>query len=706
MGLVKGSSIKKRLYLSFACMWAIMIFFAFFRGQQLGAVMSRYNMAIETLNVQQQYIGDIVTSLNMLHFSDLIFGALGDYPELHRRISPMLLDRDIHIESLYQALYNYRRAVLTEGILTSEEAEIHIAILRDMLHRLDYYYIPASNAMRSALEAGDADRFSDALFINIYHGNYLTGQAWELRDRTFMFVDYVKDTMLYYDQIEDRIFNVATVIGISIAIFLAVILAYTIQKPISELKAAMTEVASGNMAHPIRMDYNDDIGRLSHDIADMVESVSEIVETSAAQKYRIEQEERERKAEAAEYRRAIEQQRAEAAEENNRIKDRFLAKMSHELRTPITAVLGISEIELRKAKHEKGVSELFAKIYKSSRALLGIVNDLLDISKIDDDSMEVVSVKYNTLEMLDDFTLLHLVYTDSKDIQFEFSVDENIPCALVGDALRIRQVVNNLLSNAFKYTEVGTVSLCVKWNGYALIISVRDTGLGMSLEQQEQVFEEYSRFHERQLNTMGTGLGMAITRALVHKMDGTIKLESEEGTGTHVVLELPQGIADAEPLGKEVAQKFRSFEHNMHVSANLLDTPPEQMPYGKVLVVDDVEINLYVAEAMLETFGVSIELCESGKLALEKIENGNVYDVIFLDHMMPELDGVEVVQILRERGYDHPIVALTANAVKGQEEFFLSSGFSAFMPKPIEYQLLHTLLIRFVKDKHDAKNCE
>ena len=341
MGLFRSASIKRRLYMSFACMWAIMIFFAFFRGQQLGTVMSRYNMAMETLNIQQQYIGNIVTSLNMLHFNDLIFGAFGDFPELHQRISPMLLDRDAHIEGLYHALENYRYAILADGILTMEEAAIHFAILDEIMHRLYAYFIPAGQGMIAALETGSEEAFAEALFVNFNHGHYLTLLAWQLRDRTFAFVDYVKETMLYYDQIEDRIFNIATVIGISTAIFLAVILARTIQKPIAELKAAMTEVASGNLNHPIRMARNDDIGRLSHDIADMVASVTAI-------------------------------------------KDRFLAKMSHEIRTPLTAVIGISEIELRKDSHEKDITESFAKIHNSSKALLGIVNDLLDISKIKD----------------------------------------------------------------------------------------------------------------------------------------------------------------------------------------------------------------------------------------------------------------------------------------------------------------------------------
>jgi len=171
MGLFRSSSIKKRLYLSFACMWAIMIFFAFFRGQQLNAVMNRYNHAMETLNIQQQYIGTIVTELNMLRFNDLILGAFSDYPELYQRINPILVDRETNISSLHQALYNYRSAVVADGILTAEDAEIHVAILYDMIETLYNHYIPSGDAMVAAIEMGDADKFADALYVNFSLGN-------------------------------------------------------------------------------------------------------------------------------------------------------------------------------------------------------------------------------------------------------------------------------------------------------------------------------------------------------------------------------------------------------------------------------------------------------------------------------------------------------------------------------------------------------
>ena len=405
--------------------------------------------------------------------------------------------------------------------------------------------------------------------------------------------------------------------------------------------------------------------------------------------------------ENAEHQRVIEHQRAEAAEENNRIKDRFLARMSHEIRTPITAVLGISEIELRRQSHEKDAAEPFAKIYNSAKGLLGIVNDILDISKIEGGNLEIAHAEYKTGSMIDDFTHLRHVYMADKDIDFRLSVDENIPSALIGDALRIRQIVNNLLSNAFKYTETGSVTLSIKWEDGKLVISIRDTGLGMSPEQQQSIFVEYTRFHEHQLHTIGTGLGMAIARSLIQNMGGEIELESEVGKGTHVLVSIPQEIADSQPLGRELTQNFKRLEQDTHIDDTLLEPKPEQMPYGKVLVVDDVETNLYVTKTMLETFGVSVELCTSGKETLDKIEQDNIYDIIFLDHMMPEMDGIEVVKILRKNGYNYPIVALTANAVKGQVEFFMKSGFTEFMSKPIDFKVMRSLLVRFVKDRHE-----
>ena len=402
-------------------------------------------------------------------------------------------------------------------------------------------------------------------------------------------------------------------------------------------------------------------------------------------------------------------QRLEIAEESNKAKSRFLARMSHEIRTPITAVLGISEIQLRNQVMPSQTEEAFAKIYDSSKTLLNIVNDILDFSKIESGKMPLINNEYDVASLVSDTGQLHLVYLDCKDVTFKMNVDENLPAMLIGDALRIRQIINNLLTNAFKYTEHGTVELSLKCereqDGYVtLVISVQDTGIGMTqmqIEELEDLNSEYVRLHEQEKPFVsGTGLGLPIVYSLVQMMNAQFKLTSEINKGTNINVRIPQKISGTEILGAELARSLQNFEASTWSAAKTLTFTPESMPYGKVLVVDDVESNLYVAEAMLESFDLTIELCESGQDAIDKIRQGKVYDIIFLDHMMPGIDGIETAKILRGMEYNHPIVALTANALKGQVELFMNNGFSGFMSKPIDINRLNSYLVRFIKDKH------
>ncbi|MCL2224121.1 MAG: response regulator [Defluviitaleaceae bacterium] len=396
---------------------------------------------------------------------------------------------------------------------------------------------------------------------------------------------------------------------------------------------------------------------------------------------------------------------AVAAEESNKAKTRFLARMSHEIRTPISAVLGISEIQLRKQELPPQIEEAFFKIYDSSKTLLKIVNDILDFSKIESGKMPILNKEYEIARLISDMSHLHLVYADNKDVQFMLNVDENLPEMLFGDALRIRQIVTNLLTNAFKYTERGFVTMSIGHENKSetslmLVISIQDSGIGMTDSQIAELKGEYIRFHENEKPFVGgTGLGIPIVYSLVEMMGAEFDLTSNAGKGTHAVIRIPQQISSTEILGKDLAASLQNFESKTWSVAKDLAFVPTQLPHGKVLVVDDVDTNLYVAEAMLESFGLTVELCESAAEALEKIEQGNAYDIIFMDHMMPVMDGIEATKILRGMDYTKPIVALTANAVKGQAEMFTENGFDSFIAKPIDIQLLNSTLLRFIEEK-------
>jgi len=400
-------------------------------------------------------------------------------------------------------------------------------------------------------------------------------------------------------------------------------------------------------------------------------------------------------------------------------KSNFLATMSHEIRTPLNAILGMTEIQMQSSLHPPSTSEAFIKINNSGNLLLNIINDILDLSKIEAGKLELVPVKYEVASLINDIIQLNYIRYESKPIEFKLEIDENIPSVLVGDELRIKQILNNLLSNAFKYTDSGQVTLavnaeCVGRGGGAVIVTlifqVRDTGQGMTPDQVSKLFDEYTRFNlEANRTTEGAGLGMTITRNLVDLMYGKINVKSVVDEGTAVTVRLPQktdGIGIRGIIGNEVAENLRQFRLGNAIQLKRTQISHEYMPYGHILIVDDVETNLYVAKGLIAPYGLKIDLATSGFEALDKIKDGIVYDVVFMDHMMPKMDGIETTKQMRKMGYNHPVVALTANAIAGQAEMFLKNGFDDFISKPIDIRQLNASLNRLIRDKYPSEVVE
>jgi len=404
----------------------------------------------------------------------------------------------------------------------------------------------------------------------------------------------------------------------------------------------------------------------------------------------------------------------EEAEAANRAKSAFLSTMSHEIRTPLNAILGITEIQLQNKQLDQSVTGGLEKVFASGNMLLNIINDILDLSKIESGKLELLPGKYEVASFIADTVQLNILRTGGKEIEFDLHMDENIPAYLFGDELRIKQIFNNLLSNAFKYTAKGTVKLTVsskavtdKDDEVLLVIEVSDTGQGMTKEQVARLFDAYARFNmEANRTTEGTGLGMSITRNLVHMMNGDITITSEPGKGSVFTVRLPQGKAGSGILGKEAAENLNRFRTSDMAHLRRAQFTSEPMPYGSVLIVDDVETNLFVAKGLMNPYDLRIDTVDSGFGAIEKIKKGNVYDIIFMDHMMPKMDGMEATKILREMGYDQPVIALTANAVAGQSEIFLGNGFDDFISKPIDIRRLNAILNKHIRDKQKPEVIE
>jgi CheY-like chemotaxis protein len=405
------------------------------------------------------------------------------------------------------------------------------------------------------------------------------------------------------------------------------------------------------------------------------------------------------------------------AEAANQTKSAFLAKMSHEIRTPMNAIIGISEIQLQNKAHSPETKDAFSRIFNSGDLLLGIINDILDMSKIEAGKLELTPAHYDVASLINDTVFLNMIKYENKPIDFVLDVDDKVSSALFGDELRIKQILNNLLSNAFKYTNSGEVKLSVsaettkevsdeKANDVTLVFRVADTGQGMTPEQLEKLGDEYSRFNqEANRMTEGTGLGMSITLNLIRMMNGEMLAESEPDKGSLFTIRLRQGNVGAPPLGREVTDKLKQFRSNYEAKSKKAEIVHGGIHHSRVLVVDDMDMNLYVAKGMRAPYDLQIDTATSGPEAIEKLKRTK-YDLIFMDHMMPKMDGIEATQEIRKLGTQYgklPIIALTANAVAGMREMFLSNGFNGFISKPIAVQELDKVLMEWLS-LEKAKN--
>ena len=394
------------------------------------------------------------------------------------------------------------------------------------------------------------------------------------------------------------------------------------------------------------------------------------------------------------------------AQEANKAKSKFLAAMSHEIRTPMNVILGVAESQLLNSSSSKEEKESFEKIFDSGNLLLRIINDILDLSKIEAGKFELIPVNYETQSLINDVANMgSMKFGQNQNIVFKLTVNEHIPRQLFGDELRIKQILNNILSNAFKYTNSGEVLLSFNHEETddkktTLVIFVKDTGQGMTEEQIQKLFDEYSRFNqEANRATVGTGLGMAITHNLVKMMKGKIFINSMPGEGTTFTVHIPQEVTGTETLGSKAAEKLQNFNFSGTAKKRLEALVRKPMPNGKVLVVDDMKSNLDVARLLLKPYQLQITTAASGLEAVELIKDGNEYDIVFMDHMMPVMDGIEATKKIRTLGYAKAVFALTANAIIGQQEIFLANGFDGYISKPIDIRQLNDTLNKFIVDK-------
>lgn len=407
----------------------------------------------------------------------------------------------------------------------------------------------------------------------------------------------------------------------------------------------------------------------------------------------------------------------ENAESASKAKSIFLANMSHEIRTPINGILGMDSMLLKECKDES-LRDYALNIQSAGQTLLSLVNDILDISKIESGKMEILPVTYSVFNVLNDCYNMVAIRAKDKNLELVMDISPEIPAALFGDEVRIRQIINNLLSNAVKYTNEGTVTLSVwtekvevdpmqgnKGNQVELFIHVKDTGIGIREKDVGKLFRDFVRLDEkRNRNIEGTGLGLNLTKQLVDMMGGFISVDSVYGEGSTFKVHLMQQVSDEKPLG--------DFYKLYKQQVNVMDAAHEKFiaPDARVLLADDMQMNLKVFAGLLKDTKIQIDTAINGAEALKLIEK-NHYDIVFLDHMMPVMDGIEAFrqmrQLAKSPNANTPVVMLTANAVVDAKNQYMDEGFSDYIAKPIREEVLLSCLKKFLPKeliKSVAKN--
>ncbi|MCL2207222.1 MAG: response regulator [Fibromonadales bacterium] len=400
------------------------------------------------------------------------------------------------------------------------------------------------------------------------------------------------------------------------------------------------------------------------------------------------------------------QNREEFEHKISKVRIDFLMKMGQEVRYPLNTIMGFNDLILSNKNLDQDVFESASKIQNSCTALINMVDDILDFSKIEGGRLELTSAEYDLALLIKNVISSNMVNMEFKSIKFNLDIDAQLPSHLIGDEFRVKQIFGKILSNAFKYTRSGTVEWSIgferKQKDILIVSKVKDSGIGIKKENLEKIFSAFNGDDGSSID--GMRLGLAITKEILNKMGGTIEVESEYGRGSVFTIKIKQQVKDETPIDEKIV----SYLKNLNCQVNKVEKTEKpvynQMPYAQVLIVDDMALNLEVAQSLMRPYGMQIDAAPSGKIAVAKIMNQSTkYSAIFMDYMMPEMDGVEATNKIRALDSDYaknvPIIALTANAMAGSEKIFLDNGFNDVLIKPIDISKLDIILKKWVRDE-------
>ncbi|MBO4903096.1 MAG: response regulator [Lachnospiraceae bacterium] len=499
----------------------------------------------------------------------------------------------------------------------------------------------------------------------------------ELRNGMVLVID-VPRRLIARPQIRlvTRLFFTSLLI-IYISILVGVMWVKTLIKPLTKMTDVADRYAAGDFSEQMTVNSKDEVGRLSKSLQTMSVSLKEQIEI---------------------------------ADSANKAKTAFLSNMSHEIRTPINAILGMNEMVLRESAEENTL--LYSEnIRKAGNTLLGLVNDILDFSKIEAGKIEIIPVDYELSSLINDLVNLVRIRADEKGLDLILDIDSTIPRMLNGDEVRLKQIVTNILSNAVKYTKKGSVTFFVGYErcesdpeSILLNVSVSDTGIGIREEDMGKLFSKFNRIEEeRNRNIEGTGLGLSITNSLLELMGSGLQAKSTYGEGSEFSFSLLQKVVKWDPIG--------TFKETYQVNTDTRGRYKSAFTArkAKVLMVDDNMMNVLVFKSLVKQTLIRVDTALSGEECLELCDNMQ-YDVIFLDHMMPGKDGVETLHELKAsqtgRNINTPVICLTANAISGARESYISEGFDDYLTKPIDSEKLEKMLLAYIPDDKIDQECE
>jgi len=668
--MLRKFKIRTRLLLSFL----ILVLFSLILGLTGYVSLTSFsNRAVTTINnvnilnnIYDYNVAIDASLFKMMYLSDV---NLADY---------VIYKTKDHAESFYMHLNEYiKNQDQFSNVFTPGE-------MQDMINLMEMYedaYIPVVYEIFALMEYRRNEE-ALAIYINRYVPIYDTfayyiNKAF-LKNLEYSLVETEKNNMSV--SFNAYLMLLLVLLSVIVSIILALAVTKSISIPLSNLEAATVKISKGEL------DAKFEISRSNDEIAHLSKRLNESLY------YLIQGQQIKLNAITVQH----EKEKAEAA---SKAKDDFLAKMSHEIRTPMNAITGMAELLLR--TDLSNAARGFAQDIKhAGNSLISIINDILDFSKIEAGKMEIIPVKYFLSNLIKGTNNIIKIRLAEKPIKFSVYINENIPNGLIGDETRFKQILLNLLTNAVKYTEKGEIIFFVNIEkrdnkNLWLKIDVSDTGIGIKPEDIGKLFGDFVRVDAaRNLGIEGTGLGLAIAKRLCIAMGGDISVVSEYGKGTNFTAIIKQEIDSEEKYSQaEETEKDNTAANNIKFS----------IPDVKILIVDDIPTNIKVAEGLLFIYKAQVDSCLSGEKAIELIKQNN-YDLVFMDHMMPGMDGIEVVGNIRswenEQNRNHtPVIALTANAVIGMQEMFINNGFDDFLAKPIEVSKMEEILDKWLSDE-------